>query len=56
MDKLYFGTGMTMGFAMTLIAIMVYAITHLPEPKHPSWYGTYYSATDALEDGWYEKN
>lgn len=22
----------------------------------PSWYGTYYSLTDAMEDGWYEKN
>ena len=56
MDKLYFGVGMVIGFSMMIWTIALFCIVHQPEAKHPSWYGTYYSLNDALEDGWYEEN
>lgn len=56
MDKLYFGVGMVIGFSMMMWTIALFCIVHQPEAKKPSWYGTYYSLSDALEDGWYEEN
>ena len=42
-------------FCLTLI-LMAMAFHFMYEPKvHPSWYGTYYSLSDAMEDGWYEE-
>lgn len=43
-------------FAITLI-LMTVCFHFMFEPKvYPSWYGTYYSFQDAIEDGWYEQN
>ena len=43
-------------FCLTLI-LMTMAFHFMYEPKvHPSWYGTYYTLNDALEDGYYENN
>ena len=43
-------------FCLTLI-LMAICFHFMYEPKvHPSWYGTYYSLQDAMEDGWYENN
>lgn len=43
-------------FSLTLI-LMTICFHIMFEPKvRPSWYGTYYSFQDAMEDGWYEND
>lgn len=42
-------------FIIALYLIIVLSGIILEKQKHPSWYGTYYSLSDALEDGWYNK-
>ena len=43
-------------FALTLITIMFVYYSNTETRTHPSWYGTYYSFQDAMEDGWYENH
>ena len=41
-------------FALTLMTIMFVWYSYNEPRTHPSWYGTYYSFQDAMEDGWYD--
>lgn len=56
MDKLYTAFGFVLGFVIMMWTMAFIAILTEPNPTQPSWYGTYYSASDALQDGWYDKN
>lgn len=47
---------MAMSFLVALYMISI-GLRIAYEPKErPSWYGTYYSFQDAMEDGWYEND
>lgn len=41
-------------FAVTFMTIMFVWYSYNEPRVHPSWYGTYYSFQDAMEDGWYD--
>ena len=43
-------------FIIALYLIIVLSGIIMEKRTHPSWYGTYYSFHDAIEDGWYEQN
>jgi hypothetical protein len=54
MEKFFASFGISFTLTLMFITVMLHIMY---EPKeHPSWYGTYYSLSDAMEDGWYEKN
>lgn len=42
-------------FAVTLMTIMFVWYSYNEPRTQPSWYGTYYSFQDAMEDGWYDR-
>jgi hypothetical protein len=52
MEKVIAVFGLSFAIMMSIIMFVHYCNT---EPRtHPSWYGTYYSFQDAMEDGWYD--
>jgi hypothetical protein len=54
MEKVIAVFGLSFAIMMSIIMFVHYCNT---EPRtHPSWYGTYYSFQDAMEDGWYENH
>lgn len=53
MDKFIYSFGLSFMVALYFIGV---GLNIMYEPKErPSWYGTYYSLSDAMEDGWYEE-
>jgi hypothetical protein len=45
----------SVSFSLALLLFTLF-LSMAYEPKvKPSWYGTYYSLSDAMEDGWYDR-
>ena len=53
MDKFIYSLGLSFMVALWFISAGLHIMY---EPKErPSWYATYYSLADAMEDGWYDR-
>lgn len=53
MDRFIYSFGLSFLVALYFVCVGLHIMY---EPKeHPSWYGTYYSLSDAMKDGWYDR-
>jgi hypothetical protein len=53
MDRVIYSFGLSFLVALYFVCVGLHIMY---EPKErPSWYGTYYSLADAMEDGWYDR-